>query len=381
MLARLLEAHGGYLASVGVELGALAASAQMDRKLPRRIYAIFNDPSIEPGPPTELSELLGALDLLASDEGATELRRIDREGLLPRNRFGPTELALVAMLEQPELAALARAVTRPSMETKFAEYGAAPGTKLAPLDDAAQKALEAWLSKGLEVRDHTGFCFTQAFRKDGHIEIEVDHGTRPRTRDTVDPDSHALSQVTDVTARRAFARLVSATGRLSVRGLPAVRELIRTGLGAVLAGDPQAFGAKGLYDLTPFKNLDTALAADGRLLLVELRKITFVRDSGLHVDFTRRENMLAQPSDAEDVRHFAARCTPVAVKVYLHHEDYRTRPIRVELHANGSNNAVDYDRREARVVRIVEAYLRSRDVMLVPGIERVTEERAAAPTG
>jgi hypothetical protein len=283
LLARYLAPFAPYLDAHGVSLATLAEAPQDDRALPRRLDAVFHDPTTDPAPPPELLERLAALDALATPDGAAELVRLDKDKTLPRGTHGDEDLALVALLEQPELAASAKVAASREPEHKFVEYAPAAAARPQALDDAAVAALREVLGVELDALDHTAYCDVTLTAQGDELILEIDHGSRPQTRDRVDPKSLRVAQVTDVAARRAYARYHGVTGRLCVRALPRVRQVVVRAFGRVLAGDPGAFRAEGLYDLSPFLDLEAALAVEGveRLVKVELHCLTVATADGL----------------------------------------------------------------------------------------------------
>jgi hypothetical protein len=364
LLARYLAPFAPYLEAHGVSLAALGESPQDDRALPRALDSIFHDSGANAAPPSELLERLIALDALATPDGAMELVRLDKDKKLPRGTHGDEDLALVALLDHAELAASAKVAASRETETKFVEYAPAAGMRPRSLDDAAVAALRELLGAELDALDHTAYCDVTLAAQGDELLLEIDHGSRPQTRDRVDPKSLRVAQVTDVTARRAYARYHGVSGRLCVRALPRVRQIIVRAFGHVLAGDPEAFRAEGLYDLSPFLDLETALAVEGvtRLVKVELHCLTVATADGLAVAFSRpRKDALA--STGRGVLEAAlAAGDPVSVRVYLHVLG-RSRPIRLELAADGKNNSVDFDRDDDEVALVVNGYMRARGIL------------------
>jgi hypothetical protein len=212
------------------------------------------------------------------------------------------------------------------------------------------------------------------------VVLEIEHGSRPQTRDRVDPKRLVVAHVTDVTARRAFARYHARTGRLCVRALPRVREVIVRAFGEVLASEPDAFRAEGLYDLAPFRDLASALATGGveRLVKVELHHIAVVTEDGLAMSFSRPRRDVLASAGASVIEASLAAGLPVSVRVYLHAVG-RARPVRLELAADEKNNSVDFDREDADVAALVLAYMRARRILLTPASE--DEEPAYAAFG
>ena len=243
LLARYLSPFIAYLDAQAVDLAALRAAPQDDRAIPRRIDVVLHDASTRP--PPELLESMTALDALATPEGATELVRVDRDRRLPRGTHGDEDLALVALLDHPDLARSARVAATRDAEHKFVECAPPPGTRRAPLDERGLASLRELLGSLLDELDHTAYCDVTLSTQDDELLLEIDHGSRPRTRELINPSSLRVAQITDVTARRAFARYHAPSGRLCIRAQPSVRRVMVRALGRVLAGNADAFRAEG----------------------------------------------------------------------------------------------------------------------------------------
>jgi hypothetical protein len=362
LLAKYLAPWSSFFATHDVSLAALVESPQSDHALPWRMYALLKDERTAVAP-AELSEALTALDMLASDEGRGELVKFDFDEKLPRGRLSNEDLALTALLEQPDVATLARLAARPVTESAFAEYVPATKPSIKRFNDATMEELRARIAKTLASLDHAAYCAIRWLPNDAGIEIEIDHGSRPRARDIIDLESLETKHVTDATVRRAYVAYHEKSGRLSIRALATVRDLIRRSLGDILGGEPELFRAEGLYDLTPLKDLDALLAPEGVLKSIEIRQLVVITPNGTKLDSSRGQHLLADECEGEIVRAHARIGRPVGAKLYLEHEQ-RSRPIRVEIHANDHRNTIDYDRRNPTIARFVERFLRSRKILL-----------------
>ena len=381
-LARYLAPFAAHFEAHALDLAALAASPQDDRTLPRRIDAILHGGLSGPAPPQELLDILAALDALATPDGAAELVRLDEHRRLPRGTHGDEDLALVALLDHPDLARTARVAAARDAEHKFVEYAPRAGARRAAFDDAAVEALRAQLGTHLDALDHTAFCDVTLHAQGDELILEIEHGSRPQTRDRVDPKSLRVAQVTDVTARRAYARYHGRSGKLCVRALPRVRQVIVRAFGQIVAADPEAFRAEGLYDLSPFRELVSALAVDGvaRLVKVELRHLVLATADGMHMVLSRARVDLLASSGRPAVDGCLVFADPVGVRVYLHVLG-RARPVRLELLADGDKNSVDFDRDDPEVVAVVVAYMRARGILCTLATEEGEPARVATAVG
>jgi len=374
LLARLLRPHASYFSDAGVDLNALALADQDDRTLPRRIYAVLNDPNAPP-PNAALTELLSTLDTLSNVPA--ELRRLDTERVLPRGTHGPEQLALVALLSAPELAARARGVAAREASNKLVEY--APKSPLPPVSfDAREVAkIREDLAAAFESIDHTRYCSVDVDVRSAYVDIEIEHGALPRTREIIDPELLKTAQTTDVTAQRSYARFHRKTGRIAVRAArETLKSLLLRSFGAALFGDGDLFHAAGLYDLAPFSDLESALSHDGipGLVRVELRMLLV----------NGPEHWLEIGSNTTDIRKTAldqitlalTRAKPSAVKLFLFLEGVKKKRVKVEIAADGKHNSVDYPRNDPAVVPIIDCYLRARRILSEPEDSADTSEAA-----
>ncbi len=361
-LAELLKPFATFLSRHEIDLVALANTSLEDRALVGHIYELVHDDTLAEPPPDDLLDALSALDTLATSDAAAALIANDKEVRLPRG-VGDEELALFALLHHPELAALVAAESAREAEHKFAEYAPSERGPALSLGKRELTRLETLIGERCAVLDHTRYCHAKVMKNRWYVELEIGHGSRAKTRDTIDPRTLALRQITDVTARRAFARLERRTGRLSIRAYPKVREIVREAFGEVLAGDSTHFRVDGLYDLVPFKNLETALAAERPVKSVEMHLLGVLTVDGVSLVAKRTRRDLMASSARSLIESVAHAGTPNWVRLYLHTEGH-PRPIRVELMADEKRNVVDFNRDDPDVRRSVERFLASKRVLL-----------------
>jgi len=378
LLVELLTPFASFFDRHGVRLDDLAKTSQEDRALVARVHALVHDDgAIEP-PPDDLVELLALLDALATSDAADALIRYDTERRLPRGTHGDVDLGLIALLRHPELAELVAAATAREPEHKFAEYAPARTDLELGVTRPALAKLAKVLGARLAALDHTDVCRPELTKNRWYVELEIVHGSRPKTRDTIDPASRSLAQITDVTARRSFARIDRRTGRLFVRAYPRVREEIRRAFGEVLADDGDFYSPAGLYDLSVFKDVDAALAPESPVKRVELRMISMVAHDGVSSLFKRGRADLLVSSSRPIIEMSLRGASPIAVRIYL--DIGGSRMIRVELAADGKRNVIDYNRDDPEVRRIVERFLQSRGIMRAPAALAAELEDAPGAT-
>ena len=121
--------------------------------------------------------------------------------------------------------------------------------------------------------------------------------------------------------------------------------MLRKALGTVLAGSKEHFVAARIYDLSPFRELKTALIPHGsRLLEVALHQITTRTPAESEIDVSRARKDVRDDAALASVLDEATRVgIPVAVKLYLKILD-RRRPLKVELSAKAGRNRLSFDR-------------------------------------
>jgi hypothetical protein len=377
LLARFLETHAAaFFEAHGLSLAALAASPTRDRSLVHRVFDLVHDRTLSPALPPAFRGLLVTLDALATPNGGEAILRADEKGLLPRATYGDEDLALVVLLDHPELAVDARREADADEVQSFTEYEPAEPRPLHFGEDDLT-AIERVFGLKLEARDRTRLCKVYSRREGSVVSLEIVHARRPKTFDKVDAKTLELDQSTDIHTERAFAELDLERGTAAVHAARAVKELVRETLGEVLATSAAHFRQARIYDLSPFATLPEALSTAGaspRLVRVELHGIHVVTpNGGTMMSFVRSRRDLLGDDESKDCLATALRSgRPVAVKLYLF-IDGRPRGVCVEMSTKGGKNLVDFDRSDPEVVEIVRGYLRAR------GVLREGAEEASAP--
>jgi hypothetical protein len=367
LLSRLLLAHGeAFFEAHGVSLAALATTSPRDRAVIHRIFDLVHDRAIIPALPASMRAALEAFDTLATPAGGEAILRADEKALIPRATYGDEDLALVMLLDHPELAVDARREAEADEVQSFTEYE--PETPGAiRFGDDERSALERALGVKLEAKDRTRMCTVHLRREGSVVSLEIVHGRRPKTFDKVDAKTLEIDQSTDTHTERAFAEVDVDAGTAAIHAARGIKELVRGALGEVVASNEGHFRAARTYDLAPFAALPDALSTAGappRLQRVELHAIHLMTPNGASVmSFVRSRKDLLQDEEVRDALAAALRCgVPVAVKLYLVVAE-RARAVCVELSTKGGRNLVDFDRSDPEIVDIVRGYLRARGVL------------------
>jgi len=364
-LARFLEKHGAaFFAAHGLSLDELARSSTRDRVIVARVFDLVHDTTLDPAAPAGLRAALAALDALAT-HGAEAILRADTQGVLPRATYGDEDMALVVLLDHPELAGEARREADAEEVQRFMECEPKEPRALVFGADQARAFADA-LGKELALRDRTKTCETHHRRAGDVVTLEILHGRRPKTFDKIDTKTLEIDAQTDTHGERAYVEIDLASGRVAIHAARGVKELICEVLGVVLAGDARFFRPARVYDLSPFANLPAALStedASPRLTRVELHAIHVLSGAGTLMSYARARRDLLGDEGAKDALFAALRSgRPVAVKLYLFIEG-RKSGVRLELSTKGEKNLVDFERSDPDVVAIVRGYLRARGVL------------------
>ncbi len=369
LLARFLSTHAAdFCAAHGFPLAAFTASAPGDRTFVHRLFQILTAPSDASALlPPAAREWLPLLDALATTRGAERLISLDTERRLPRAALGDENLALTAILDHPDLARRAYALLpseAPDGIDSFTEYDPASARSFR-FTDADRKKLEGLCGIEFERLDRTRHCLVHVAREARRLVLEVEYCRRPKTRDKLDADTFAVTPATDINTERASAEVDLETGRLALHAPhPAIKEILRRALGRVLADDPEHFTAARIYDLSPFRDLATALVPhDGRLLAVEIHRLTVRTPSESEIDLSRaRRDIRGDEALREILVAATAAGSPVAVKLYLKIVGRRL-PLKVELSAKQGRNRLQLDRKDPGIVALVRGYLIARGVL------------------
>ena len=376
LLARFLSAHAlSFCAAHAFPIDALAASDPRDRTLVHRLFDLLQL-ELEPLFPEEALHLLALLDALATPRGGERLVELDLARVLPRT-LGDEDLALAAILDHPALARDAHALlpSEPGDPIDgFTEYDPAEPRPLR-FGSEERASLESLFNDELELRGRARYCSVQVTREPKRLALEIEYCRRPKTRDRLEVDSLAVAPATDTNTERAYAEIDRPTGRLALHAPhPAMKEILRKLLGTVLTGSAAHFTAARVYDLSPFRDLETALTPHGdRLLAVALHRLTLRTQAESEIDLSRARRDLRHDASLVPLIALASSIgAPVAVRLYLTILGRRA-PLKVELSAKQGRNRLHYNRADPEIVAIVKAYLLAR------GILRELEATEAAP--
>ena len=367
LLARFLKTHdAGFFDAHGLSLDALAESKARDRTLVYRVLDLLDDKTLVPALPAALRALLATLDALATSNGGEAILRADEKGLIPRATYGDEDLALVMLLDHPELAVEAKREADADDVQSFTEYEGGAAAPVA-FGDAELARLEHALGTKLEALGRTRTCKIHRRREGSHVSLEIVHARRPKTFDKVDAKTLEIDLSTDIHTERAYVELDLDTGTPLIHAARGVKDLVREALGEVLAGSAQHFRAARSYDLSPFADPASALSVTGasprlsRALLHAIHVQT--PNGGTVMSFVRsRKNLLEDEEVTECLAAALRSGRPVAVKLYLFIQG-RSRALCLEISTKGGKNLVDFDRSDSEVVAIVRGYLRARGVL------------------
>jgi hypothetical protein len=337
--------------------------------------------------PAALRSRLAAWDALATPAGGEAILHADVSRAIPRATYGDEDLALVLLLDHPELAVEARREAEADLVQSFTEYEPEAPRAFA-VGDAEVSRLEQALGERLEAKGRTRLCKVHRRREGSHLSLEVVFAKRPKTFDKVDAVALELDASTDIHTERAFAEIDLDHGALAIHAPAVMKDMLREALGAVLAGAGSFFTYARSYDLSPFEKPEEALSVDGvaALTRVELHALHVqTRRGGTTMSFVRPRRDLRGDDDVLPVMRLALeRGAVVAVKVYLFVAG-RSRPTCVELSTKNARSVIDFDRSDPEIVAIVRAYLSARGVLregapaMAPAQPGVGEEITTGP--
>jgi hypothetical protein len=366
LLARLLTTFGAsFFEAHGLSLAELAASVPRDRRLVHRVFDLVHDTKAVPELPAALRSRLAAWDALATPAGGEAILHADVSGAIPRATYGDEDLALVMLLDHPQLAVEARREAEADEVQSFTEYEPEAPRAFA-VGDAEIGALARTLGERLEAKGRTRLCKVHRRREGSQLSLEIVFAKRPKTFDKVDAVALELDASTDIHTERAFAELDLDRGALAVHAPPVMKEMLREALGTVLAGAASFFTPARSYDLSPFARPEEALSTAGvfDLSRVELHALHVqTRGGGTTMSFVRPRRDVQGDDDALPVVQLALeRGVVVAVKLYLFIHG-RARATCVELSTKNARSVLDFDRSDPEIVAIVRAYLVARGVL------------------
>lgn len=315
LLARALAEHEAALAAHGFALPRLAEAKRGDEATIDALVAALHGDL-----PASLVERLRAFDVLATGAGADALVRLDEARRLPRGTHGDEDLALVAIVDAPDLAAEALVHAAPAHEPTraFTEYRAPRIVSWS--DERHRDAPSKAIATRLEERDRTALCkIHRTETADEHV-FDIGLGDRPKSRTIVDPKSLTTTGVTDITGQRAYARLSKTSAAIAIRAWPpVVHDVVRRAFGEVLGGDVEFFRAEDLFDLSPFKRLEEALAVEGvpRLKHVEIHAIIVRTPGGVRSAISRARASIVGVDADDAIAAWLANSAVEGVKLYL----------------------------------------------------------------
>jgi hypothetical protein len=383
LLARLLSPYERALEAHGCPLGALAASAQTDRRQVEALWHLLS------APPPELAPLRD--DLVAVADVATqtghEILLARDSGRVLDHDLGAEDCAATARLEHPDLFDGARPQTAGQSQTK--SYASFQSSKPRPFpDDAAcTGAFERRMREELVARGRSSYLKLHAWRSGLERHMEIVYGRLASARDiigkTADGAAHDLTaQVTDRTTERAHAVFHDDTLRLDVAGYDWMKELARRVLGEAYFGSQAHFEGMETISLAPFADLAAALSVEGvpGLKKVELQELwlDFGGPAGAWVAVGARTDCMRAQSSAYAMQALSeAKPAEATTLLFL---TWRTRPVKLKI---APPRRLDFERRDPRVVRVVRDWTIARRFMTMPDHLRASDAPAelAAPAG
>ncbi len=370
LLARLLSDHASALeARLAFPLAALAASTQTDRTHVESLWHLLS------APPPELVPLRE--DLLTVADVATPGCH---EALLARDvarvldeELGAEDCAAIARLDHRPLFDSVRPQAAGQAQAKsFASFQAASPRAL-PGDRAHAAAFKTQMSKELAARGRSDFFQMHEWRSGTELHMELVFGRLAAARDLLGRTGaretgagHAVTaQVTDRTTERAHAVFHDDTLRLDVAGQEWMKELVRRVFGEAWFGSAAHFEGNEALTLAPLVDLAATLSVDGvpGLTKVELQElwITLEGTGWIGIGVGARGSCLLGATAPYVTRGLTDGAPSEAcLSLWL---AGRTRPVKLKLVAP---QRLEFDRRDARVVRVVRDWLVARRFLTMP---------------
>jgi hypothetical protein len=370
LLARFLATHAAdFCAAHALSLDALASSDPRDRTLIYRFYDLLHadDPPASPPFPEAALGHLAVLEALGTLRGGERLIEVDVARVLPRATHGDEDLALTAILDHPELALRAHALLpteSPDTIDGFTEYDPADSRALR-FGQAERIALETLVGIDLDALGRTDYCAVHVTRESKRLLLEFEYCRRAKTRAKLDLAARAVAPSTDVNTERAYAEMDRANGRLALHAPhPAMKEILRKAIGKVTTGNPDHFTAARVYDLSPFRDLPSALTPHGeRLLAVAIHRLTVRTPAESEVDLSRARRDIRHDAHVESLLEIVTKIgAPVAVRLYLTILGRRA-PLKVELSAKQGRNRLHFNRTDPELVEVVRVYFVARGIL------------------
>jgi hypothetical protein len=289
LLVRILTPFADFFTARAVALSDLAATAQDDRSVVRRVHELLH--ADVTAVPADLRMQLVAVDALANASGQDALYRLCPELTAVRRGFEDT--AAVALLEHPDAFARAKVPAQPGGGLSFSDFVAVSLREPRATADACAgiaASFRPWL--GAHGRSLLAEVYPSERGSETHLEIE--HGRLPATDDIVG-ESLERTQMTLVRTERAHVILDHTLGRVSIHAVhAAIKELLRRLVGEHFYGNPDHFRRGGTYTLDPLtRDLVGAAAPDAALgitsvtllgLTVESPKMRTTREANTNDD-------------------------------------------------------------------------------------------------
>jgi hypothetical protein len=261
LLVRILAPFSELFTARGLPLADLAATAQDDRSVVRRVHDLLHaDVSAVPA---ELRAQLIALDALANAAGQDALYKLCPELTAVRRGFEDT--AAVALLEHPDAFARAKVAAQSGSGLSVSDFDAVSIRSPRATTEACA-GIKAGFRPWLEAHGRSRLVETHVTERGSETHLKIEHGRLPTTDDIVG-ESLDLTQMTLVRAERAHIILDHALGRVSIHAVhAAIKELLRRLVGEHFYGNPDHFRRGGTYTLDPLiRDLVGAAAPDAAL--------------------------------------------------------------------------------------------------------------------
>jgi hypothetical protein len=367
LLARLLSEYAHALVSThAFPLDALAASPQTDRTHVETLWHLLGAPPADLVP---LRDDLLAIADVATSAGHELLLAHDTNRVLDRE-LGAEDCAATARLQHRALFDTARPQAAGQAQTKsFASFQSATPRAL-PNDTACRAAFERRMGQELDARGRTAYFRMHESRSGSERHMELVYGRLASARDLLGKSQSGAvhdvtAQVTDRTTERAHAVFHDDTLILDVAGYDWMKELVRRVLGETYFASAAHFQGDETITLAPLADLAAALSGDGvpGLKKVELQELwlDLGGDSGAWVAVGARGDCMKGASASYALTALADG-KPAEATFHLHLAG-RARPLKLKL---VPPRRLDFDRRDARVVRIVRDWVVGRGFMSTP---------------
>jgi hypothetical protein len=355
-LAHILAPYTELLStSFSLSLPALAASSESDRAHVHALHDLVN--SDDARVPADLRDTLVAIADVATSTGHEALHRHDVDRCLD-DELGDETAAAEAYLAHRALFDKVRAQSAPATIKSFTEYRAASPFDLTADRDVfarAEKHLSAFL---VERRGRGDFArFLLSPRLGDETRFDVVYGRLSHTRELV-TRKHVLSNVTDRSTERAYGIFNHATFGIALHGHAWMKDAIRTTLGEVACGAREHFVCDEMITLAPLLNLTEALRCDDvdGLSSVELHSVLVGFEDGSSSLHCARADVRMKHV-AKYVVDAIAQGRAIKAKLYLILAGPKKKRAKLEIAPPG---ALDYDRRDPELDRIVRALLVAR---------------------